>query len=785
MNEIVGLLLFAIAVILFRSRKKKKALALQELNASLMQQAEERRKVQEELESARVIESVKAALVSSIKVGSGSAFEDRLVSSSDSLSESQTCWYPPGQPAEVAGYKLPAGMVYVGTSLRAISGFGPDAALLDPTKPINVEEIDREGKSMGYWPSYSDIPPGNRAAYLEWLANGRRDPCAYIGYVFLFLYGLERRLLFDIKNIEEVKTELPVLLDEVKALIQVYGKVSGSFNNYATGLIDLLNLSTVQRDYTQATPPTTRSGWDFPRELKLALGTLAQEGKPVPVEWALSWVRCYPEVQLRTPAIRCAAEFDALFAVRYLESFADGLRIKPTKSRLKESHRPASPSLPSIEIILPDLPDVTKLSAPIQQLMKIVESVQLELEQYSRLVGQGKERRGVAALATLPAKIQPSELSEDAKAIIELIEKRMAQAETVIIPSSELIEHYNVKTLGKLTKQESILLADFLAKRGYGIEPDTRFGGVNLSSTSHCAIYRVNDVDVEPGSAFKSATVLLHLSVAMVKADGDVTLDEQRHLELHMEQALHLKTAERKRLSAHLQWLMADSPSLTSVKHRIQELEESQRRSLAQFLISVAGADGHISSSEIKILSKIYPLLGLEPDSVYSDVHSLSVADTGLVTVLRPDGPSKGFTIPKQQLQDADPTIGKIVLDTERIARIREKSLEASSLLNSVFDDNQSDISHDSVAEIVADENIYASGVLSGLDAKHSAFVRILMERDSWSRADVERLAQQHDLLTAGAIEAINEASFNVCGEALLECDDPIEVNAYAKKEIR
>jgi hypothetical protein len=50
---------------------------------------------------------------------------------------------------------------------------------------------------MGYWPLYSGIDPASRAAYLHWLTGGRKAPEAYIGYVFLFFYGIERRVLVD------------------------------------------------------------------------------------------------------------------------------------------------------------------------------------------------------------------------------------------------------------------------------------------------------------------------------------------------------------------------------------------------------------------------------------------------------------------------------------------------------------------------------------------------------------------------------------------------------------
>jgi hypothetical protein len=53
-----------------------------------------------------------------------------------------------------------------------------------------------------------------------------------------------------------------------------------------------------------------------------------------------------------------------------------------------------------------------------------------------------------------------------------------------------------------------------------------------------------------------------------------------------------------------------------------------------------------------------------------------------------------------------------------------------------------------------------------------------------WLRAEFSRLAEQHGLMPAGAIEIINEASYAACDEPMLEGDDPIELNTYALEEL-
>ena len=76
---------------------------------------------------------------------------------------------------------------------------------------------------MHYWPCYSMIDPASRAAYLHWLASGRKDPAAAVGYVFLFFYGIERRVLVDAQTSEQARSEIDGLLAEVERLLGIYG----------------------------------------------------------------------------------------------------------------------------------------------------------------------------------------------------------------------------------------------------------------------------------------------------------------------------------------------------------------------------------------------------------------------------------------------------------------------------------------------------------------------------------------------------------------------------------
>jgi hypothetical protein len=130
-------------------------------------------------------------------------------------------WVPLGEQVIVSGLTLPGG-VYIGERLDAVSAMrGTEPALINPELPVNVRLPDPSGRQMGYWPSYTEISPASRGGYLRWLEKGR-PAGAYIGYVFLFFYGIERRVILDASTSDVAKAEVPALLWEVQRLLELY-----------------------------------------------------------------------------------------------------------------------------------------------------------------------------------------------------------------------------------------------------------------------------------------------------------------------------------------------------------------------------------------------------------------------------------------------------------------------------------------------------------------------------------------------------------------------------------
>ena len=683
-------------------------------------------------------------------------------------------------------------MIYVGRDLPTIrSGWsnGIEPALIQPHLPVNGANPDRTGSEVDYWPSFEDLSARARAGYLEWLADGRRRPDAYIGFVFLFFYGIERRLLVDGRRQTHARSEADGLLREIEGLLAVYGE-DHSFRRYAGSLLEVGRLLDRSVSVSELEPPSdaTIRSWDVPLTTKIALGAFAQQGEVIPSKWALSWVLSSQAFRLRTPARRCSDEFRRLFELRYPGHFAGrGLRIRPNKTRLSATYYPASSSFAhgTTELQVPDLPDVTVLTAPVRKLQALVDKVTDELDAYSRWVGRKDDRESLAALALLPAELAMQRSSPEADKLFQTVEEAFGPDDAGALDAAQLVRLWPSKKADKLSKAESTLLSSFLQHKRIGLEPDCRYGGPPLGKATTVIVFRLDAASSELAGdgglsqAYGSLALILRLAAAVAAADGEIAPDEQSHLAEQVESSPDLTSAERLRLRHHLRWLFGEPPGLAGLKRRIEVLDSRQRNRLGRFVLAVAAADGRIDAAEIKTLRKIYPLLGLSPDDVFSDVHSLmsgqSPAQDPVTVVPRRD--RAGHPIPKPNRASSD-TGPAFLLDAEKIRSTRKSSDRIAGVLAEIFQEETD------APERRTRPDSSNGPSLCGLDSAHSMFLSRLASRTTWERVDIERLADELGLLPDGALELVNEAAIEVAGDPLLEGVEVIEIDTHVLQEM-
>lgn len=692
------------------------------------------------------------------------------------LAQSRSAWTPPDTTVNIRGREIPGGMIYVGEELSPVDGYqSVDPALVNPSLSTSRSRTDAEGDNLNYWPSFADIPADSRAAYLDWLASGRREERYDIGYIFLFFYGLERRILFDANHDEKARKEISAIIEELEALKGVYGPRNGSFQRYCEQLISYTRRTFGHgKDLSSPKYETDRENYRMSRSERIALGRLIASGEPLPVEWALAWIRSDPEASLRTPGRRCQEEFDTLFRRRYEEWFEGGLHVEAKSSTLTVSYRPASAGIQDTHTQrIEGVADLTRITIP-DKLRELAGLIEGELDDYSRWIGRRDDRTSLAALGQLPSELIQDRAGEKSRRFVQEIEDWMGEEEHAVISSETLLEHWPSKNEDYLTKTEAEALSGFLSGFGFGVEPDVRYTR-NPSKRDHLTIFRMNGDGEEPSETFESARLLVHLAAAVAGADDEIAPGEEEYIERHLEEALDLNESEQARLRAHLARLLKHPPSMRGVRRRADELSDDQRRSLATFLLTVAGADGYLDGAEINILEKIYDILDLDEDQVHQDLHSLSArdpgeTDPGPVTVIEGEE-QETYRVPNQEESppseesNSNGEGGGVDLDLQRVSEVQDETQDVARVLDDVFSEEEEEA---------------PAFAVDGLTEAHESLLVDLQEKETWSRSEFEELAESHGLIPGFAIEQINDSAFEVADEPLLEGEDPIELNSYA-----
>ena len=650
-------------------------------------------------------------------------------------------------------------MIYLGPGRRRESHKLEGEPSIDPGLPVAKVGSDFSGESMPYWPSYRDINPQTRATYLDWLAGGRSDKRLGPGYVFLYFYGLERRFFVD----APAKEEKRVIVAEVERLLRVYGE-NHSIKRFASVFLDAAQIVLEPVDGVE--PRFERSGNEVPLGLRVAIGRMAKEGRPLGADWLLAWYIAYPEARLRTAATRAFPEFRALFSLLFCDRFPEGLKMRVPRRLLRARYVSASGEFEvDLKGFLGDIPDISGTSKPLTIAEELTEEATGALDKYGRFLGRNPEGRDtIEAHALLPERLWrlfPCSKMEDLRCWAEAIIGRDGFALV-----EQVIEQLEGAQPAKLSKRHLTGAADALARLSIGMAPDPRFALRSPKLGESVVLFRLPKgiTALEAVSdKYKYLLVTIALGSFVAHADGTIAANERSALEARIVTA-EVSEAERARLFANLQWMLAVPPDLALFRRRLRDVPAKTCHELGQMALAMAAADGAIAPGEIKAIERLYKALGLTTEGVYSDLHALT-ASSEPVTVRRADAKVTEFSIPPPPERDI-----KVILDAGRVASLMADTARVSSVLGEIFRDDEHG---EDLEEILEDTR----SDFPGLDTQHAAFLGELLTRSHWDETELATLAIQFRLMQAGALETLNEWSFNRFDDLLIEEYEGYDLN--------
>lgn len=765
--------LYVIAALLLNSAlKKRKALALapaaKVTDTSVIDKhpLQVRASVRSELQKESTVMSEE---LFSVTIDLGGSPEYAVPKSAGSNKPSpKRNWVPPGEDVEVADLTLRGGMIYISDSKSRHSAH--------PSQIIRSLPVsDRPAPSWqgSYWPTYSDLLPGERRIYLEWLVGGRCDPEVAIGCVFLFYYGLERRLLHDAPQGAEGEAERALILAEIERLKDLYGH-NDSFLFYSSNLLTIARCEQLKNGaellYRSAPPVIAPSRHEFPPLLRVALGQMARDKHPLDADWALAWALSDSAIQRRTAVMRCTDLFGRLFREEYKRQYRGGLLLPQNKTRVTLRYRTASQGLIHNGLEFPDLHDIAVTTAARNKVQAIVDLCTQQIEPYSRYLARNADKpEALEGLLMLPVRYWP----DAPRAQLESIQQQLQSGEHVLVlTATEIIQRLGGEA--SLSRSMVMTLIGVLETQNIGFEPDVLGGSRVPKPEELVALFLTDPEDgaLRSSDAYRAASVTLDLASAVAAADGEISATEAALLNRHIDSWNHLTVSHRKRLKAHLTIKLKQPPALTGLKKKLEPLPPETRRAIAGLLSHLAQSDGEVTPAEVKLLEKVYKALSLDVQAVYIDLHGAAGSAS-----LRPV-PVQATPAGGSKTSDQSAPASGFALDASRIAQLQQETAEVSSILADVFsDDQEPQAPEPPVVNVSGFDEGTAGASLPGLDSEHAAFFRLLLTSQNWNREDLEAIASDMELMLDGALEQINDAAFDAFGIPATEGDGPVEIN--------
>ncbi|MEM5436978.1 TerB N-terminal domain-containing protein [Paraburkholderia diazotrophica] len=727
-------------------------------------------------------------------------------------------WIAPGEHVELGGIAVEGGFFYAGDVQRSHAD-SIEACVIDARFDFAREGAD-PSESLGSTAlSYGGLTPAQRRTYVEWLASDRRKSDVHTGYLFFYLYGLERRVLVDGAAGKVRGDEFNAIAKELRRLLNL--DANYAWQKHVRGLLDALSLmaSRHTRMYLQPAPDGLATGYQVPLNVRVAFGQAALDQHPLPADWALAWVKLDPMMVRRTAVARCPEEFDRVFMCQYRERFGDGMILPANRTKLDASPQPSFRALKSVPVpgFLVGLPDIAAVNGTRNKLQLLMHESAATLDAYSRYLGRYPEAQGtLEATLMLPANMWPQATHDAIDALADEIEH-----ETAVSTFGAVLARF--RSGGKMTRDKAVVFTTALAEAGIAVEPDVRLGARTPKPTDAVALFAI-EPDAAPlhtDDAYDVATIIVDLAATVARADGDATQRETAVIEWQIEQWPHLSAQQRARLKARNLVQLAQPTAAAGLKKKLEPLSLDVKATIASFLVHTANADGVVSRDEVRLLEKVYRMLDIDPQRLYTDLHqhaSGAPASAGTANArAHRHADTQKHAAPKPAF----------ALDAARIAALKEETARVSSMLADVFVEeahgtaaaahsqameakppvpvevNREQTVREEEREMLAEPAASAPDVrqtseamrseattseatrnddetqapLLGLDDAHSSFLRLLVTRASWTRADLAAAASHLELMLDGAIEQVNEASLDRWDEPLTDGDDPVEIN--------
>jgi len=665
----------------------------------------------------------------------------------------------PNDTVTVAGRTLRGPLAYVVPADSEVDA----SAIVSSLRVGNAATAE----NLPYWPTYSQATPSQRARYLDWLAGGRSDPRVAIGYVFIFFYGLERRVLVD-------RTDHEIVRAELNRLLAIYGGVKQSFRGYASALASFMALPQLAALSEQDV--CSQLGDLFEHDPIARSGLLAWfhvHERPLPARYAMLVAASMDGAKRGAVVKRARVEVEELFAIRYRERFGDGIRLDAAKRPELVSYHPGSPSLlHASRKLAVSIPHVLGRGAQFTPVVDVWNACVSDLKQlsFTRRTDASAPLTAEAWMA-LPPELRADHEHPEQDAWDTAVQAAPRLGAFRIIPAGRLAALAGIEVEDRVTGSRLRRAVEVASLLGYAVEPDARVHAQTMQSSAELVIWEAPITTAPDAALWRSVHTMLSLTLSIALADGEVSDEEAHTVHAMIANLFPLDDAMRSRVAALRLLLVRQPTRVTAVARKLKESRTPiELVKIGRLLVTVAAVDGVITDGEHRALKNLYKVMGVgTPELEAAIVASGARFETDEPVEVRATqrGPS-GENIPS-------PASSVPTLNAAAIEAILAETRDVAALLAEVLDDEEDRDSTPIPGALRIEQP--TNGEWSTLDLRFHGVLRELLTRSTWTVGDVRELALRSKLMPGAILETLNTWAEDRFGDYVIEEEGDWRIN--------
>jgi len=656
----------------------------------------------------------------------------------------------------------------------------------EPSAICRSQEVAKRATSMEdlpYFPNYESINPNQRATYLDWLARGRRDDDPDLlptGYLFLFFYGIERRVLWD-------GDRDPVLWNEVLGLLQIYGlsRKSWSVASYFGDFLHYTAYAMGPEQYAGVCLSLLESQGKRLSETARAFALANHVRMERPVDWNLAHLVAMNLEESRRSVVteRTGEAFKSMFRKRFEESYPTGLVLKTSKRNQRVHYRCGNSTLgsgtqmstPRTSGVWPpgfvmDVPGVMVVPSQFKKLSMIWNQCIEDLSGYSRAVTRLASAKSVsnqdrmAAYLALPLAIR----KEHRHPLIEEFDQVLQACPEIdgirFVPVSVLAILLGFAERPNLTGSQCDDVTTAVESLGFTLAPHPGLLNFPLGWSQEVGVARCAASPVDEAK-LGGLLRLLFLAVLVASADGEV---DETELQVFHRASDVQDEFSRIQIAATEAALLRDTQVAARLLPKIaKSVPRAERMGVFKLLVHIAGCDDVISSDENRLLRKIAKAFELGDNALDDVLTDDSAFQT--ITVACGRAGTRGEAIPQRPGATAVPVFS---LDMERIAALTKETAEVVSILSKALaDEGGHDEPVAATALVVAPDELTPSCPewAESLDVRYQLALVEILALPMDGPLDMAAVSKRHHLMQEDLVDGLNAWSDEFLGDFLIE----------------